>query len=250
MFASWAAVLTPPLLIVPTMGCLSYWGRTLGVQQSELPRKVLHIAFGICSLLFPLFLHETWTILASLSLVFTWLFAVRQLPALRDRFGCVLHSIKRRSGGEFYFAVSLAILLIVSAAAPLYFIIPMLTLTFADSFAAIAGQRWPRTALSGVFDGKTLTGSSVFLITAFFCCYLPLVFITDLPGGFILWVSVLMAVSTCLTEALSKNGSDNLFIPAVACMALYCGGVPVAAASSFYTDLAKVLVTALFGGLL
>ncbi len=235
MFSSWAAVFGPPLLIVPTMGCLSYWSRARHSMRSELPRKVLHIAFGSCALCFPLFLQQEWVIVTSLALVVGWFVAVRQVPSLRRHFGCVLHSIERRSGGEFYFAIALGSLLLASPVAPLYFFIPILTLTLADAFAAIAGQTWPHPPLPGIMRDKTLAGSLVFLVIAFFCSFLPLLLASGLPFQRLLVVSGLFAVTTCVTEAVSRNGSDNLFIPASACLALYIGGVPFSAGADFYT---------------
>ena len=105
------ALALPPLLIVPAMGLLS---RTRGHDSigCELRRKALHVCVGLSSLVLPLLLTQTWTILAAFALVAGWFVAVRSMSCLQQRFGRVLHDAGRESWGEMYFAVALAGLLL------------------------------------------------------------------------------------------------------------------------------------------
>ena len=53
-------------------------------------------------------------IVVALGLVLSWMLAVRTMPALNERFGCVLHDAGRASRGELYFALAIAGLLLLA----------------------------------------------------------------------------------------------------------------------------------------
>lgn len=213
------ALTLPSLLIVPAMGLLSRINSRSAVGR-ELRRKALHIGVGLVALSFPLILTEDWIVVAALSVVVTWMLAVRRVPSLRRRFGSVLHDAGRESAGELYFAVAIAGLLLISSGHSLLFTIPVLILTLADALAAVVGRAWPIGALDGPARGKTVSGSAAFLATAWFVTWPLLAAYTSLDGATVVAIAAIVASLTCITEAISSRGLDNLLVPAVAWLIL------------------------------
>jgi dolichol kinase len=214
------ALALPPLLIVPAMGMLSRI-RVASPLQSELRRKTLHILTGLLALGLPFVLRQPVAVLGALAAVAAWMLAVRLVPSLRERFGCVLHAAGRQSYGELYFAVALASLLLVCEPGSILYSLPVLILTLADSAAAVVGRAWPWRPYR-VFGGrKSLGGSLAFVTCAAVVAVAMLGFATDMAFGRVLCVALLVAVLTGLTEALSPSGSDNLSIPATTWLTLH-----------------------------
>lgn len=234
MSGTWIAVLTPPLLMVPAMGMLSRLTRSVRPVDGEISRKVLHMSLGTAGLFFPLFLVDSWMVLLSACLVVGWMAAVRHIPALQLRFGGALHAIQRKSGGEFYFAAALGFLLLTSAASPVFYVVPLLILTFADAIAALAGRRFPLGRLGGPAQGKTALGCVAFVVTAFACCSITLAWLSNLQLTEIMGISLLVAMLSGITEAVSRGGSDNLTVPVAAWLTLHAAGVDSATGSAIF----------------
>lgn len=193
----------------------------------ELKRKALHIGVGMTALAFPFFLDSTWEVIVALGTALAWLLAVRFVPTLRHHFGSVLHGVRRRSLGEVYFAIAIAALLLLTQGSPVFFVIPVLILTLADASAAIAGKLYPVGRLSGFARGKTVIGCSVFFTVAILVSFASLTFLTDLNLRDVFLLATVLAGATCVVEAVSRRGLDNLAIPAVAYLVLvivYPGG--------------------------
>jgi len=213
------AFLAPSLLLVPAMGLLSRIEGGSPVRM-EVRRKSLHVLAGLVALTFPLFLTNAGIVACALGLVVAWMLAVRKLPALRARFGCVLHDAGRVSRGELYFAVAIAGLLLIARDTPPLYVAPLLILTLADTAAAIAGRGWPVAALPACTGGKTVSGSLAFFVTAFLVSAAVLAHFTALEPLPICAVSVAVATSSAVTEAVSTRGADNLTVPAVSWLVL------------------------------
>lgn len=213
------SVALPPVLLFSAMGMLSQISNGHTIIR-ELKRKALHIGIGLTALAFPIFLDETWKVIVALGTAVAWLFAVRFVPALRSRFGSVLHGVRRRSLGEIYFAVSIAALLLLTQDSPVFYVIPVLILTLADATAAIAGKLLPVGRLSGFARGKTVIGCGAFFAVAIVVSFASLVFLTDLNSREAILLAAVLAGTTCLVEAVSRRGIDNLAVPAVAYLML------------------------------
>ena len=152
METSLIALLVPPLLLIPAMGFLSriHCKREI---TGELRRKALHVGTGLIALSFPIYLTTPWMVLTALSIVIAWMIAVRRIEVLKVRFGSCLHGTKRASFGEIYFALSIASLMLLTADRPLFFVIPLLILTLADSAAAMRWSHRKRRRLSAELMG-------------------------------------------------------------------------------------------------
>jgi len=218
-------IVIPPVLLILMMGTLSRINNSHVVGQ-ELRRKALHISVGLTALTFPLFLSEKWMIVASIGLVVAWLLAVRRSAFLRHYFGSVLHGVRRTSLGDVYFAFAIGGLLLLTQGKPIFFVIPILILTLADAFAAIVGTMFPVGPLAGVAKGKTAAGCVAFFVVAFAVSSWLLLAITDLQTERVLFVAAGVAASTCVAEAISRRGVDNLMVPAVAYLALLISNIP------------------------
>lgn len=220
------ALLLPSLLIVPAMGLLSSV-RSHNAVSSELRRKALHLGTGLAALSFPMFLTGPWMVAAALTLVAGWMLAVRVIPFLSTRFGCVLHDTGRKSYGELYFAFAVAGLLLLSRDNPVFYAVPLLILTLADAAAAVVGRAFPVGKLGGLGKGKTIAGSATFAACAYLVTSSFLASYTTLAFPEMLAVALSMALLTCLVEAISSRGFDNIAVPAVAWLVLHLtiGGV-------------------------
>jgi phytol kinase len=215
----------PPVLLISAMFILSRIN-SRHVIVRELKRKALHICVGLTAISFPLFLNEPWMIIAAVGLVVAWLMAVRQIPALRQHFGSVLHDIRRQSLGEIYFALSIGGLLLLTQNEPILFLIPILILALADALAAIVGTVFPIRPLAGIARGKTVAGCTAFFVVAFTVSFWALVVIAGLQIIHALAVATSLAIATCVTEAISRRGIDNLLVPAMAYLILLGSNIP------------------------
>jgi dolichol kinase len=115
-----------------------------------------------------------------------------------------------------YFAASIAALMLASNGNTALFAVPILILTFADAFAAIVGKAYPCMRLGGAACGKTASGSIAFFLTALAVTLPALVVGTDFALLPAFAVALIVATATCVTEALSSKGFDNLAVPTVA----------------------------------
>lgn len=219
MESSLYALAVPPLLIVPVMGVLSRI-RVVSPLQSELRRKSLHILTGLLALGLPFMMQQPPTVLGALVAVSAWMLAVRRLPMLQARFGCVLHDAGRHSYGELYFAAALAFLLLACEPGSVQYSLPVLILTLADSAAAVVGRALPWRPYRVLGARKSLSGTLAFVGSALVIAVAMLGFATDFAIGRVLFVAIFVAVLAGLAEALSPNGSDNFSIPAVSWLVL------------------------------
>ena len=213
------ALLLPSLLIVPAMGLLSRV-RSRSLLGAEIRRKALHVSVGLVGLSFPFLLREPASIVFALALVVAWMLAVRFVPALGARFGCVLHGAGRASWGELWFAVSIALLLLSPWPHPVLYVAPLLILTLSDALAAIVGRAWPYGRWPAPLSAKTLSGSAVFFGSACAIASFSLALATDLGVATIVLASLGVALLTTLAEAVSSRGFDNFSVPAVAWLVL------------------------------
>ena len=222
---SFVPIAIPSVLLISAMGILSRISSNHAISR-ELKRKALHISVGLTALSFPLFLKVPWMIIAALGLAVSWFLAVRRIPVLQRHFGSVLHEVSRTSRGEIYFALSVGGLLLLTQNAPIFFVIPILILALADAFAAIVGEAIPIGPLDGIAKGKTAAGCAAFLVVAFLVSFGALVFLADLQTLHALMVAAGLAVTTCVAEAISRRGIDNLVVPGMAYLVLLVSNIP------------------------
>jgi dolichol kinase len=184
----------------------------------EVVRKVTHVGSGLTALSFPWLFQSPWPVVTVCAIMALGLLVLRRNDRMDLRL--VLGSVERHSHGEFYFALAVALLFIVSRGDPLMYIVPVLILTAADTAAAIVGIRYGRTHYNTLPGRKTVEGSLAFLGMAFSLTYVTLLIATDISSIDGLLISVLVAFVSTVVEAIAIRGTDNLLVPGIAFLAL------------------------------
>lgn len=184
-----------------------------GRMPGELSRKAVHMGMGCICLTFPWIFLDIWPVAVLAVLAVAGLAAVRFVPFLRREMGGVLGGVERRSFGEFYFPVAVAIVFVLSAGDRLLYVIPVLTLTVADSVGALVGLRYG-TARYQTDEGlKSAEGSLAFFTAAFLTCHIPLLLFSETGRAECLLIGLTSGFVVMLLEAISWRGQDNLIIP-------------------------------------
>jgi phytol kinase len=210
----------------------------------EIVRKLLHMGMGATSLAFPWLFHEAWPVVTLTVIASAGLFVLRNVRAVRRQFGSVLHGVTRESFGEFFFALGVGGLFVLSEGDKLLFTIPVLTLTVADAVAALIGLRYATIRFATPDGFKSAEGSVAFFTAAFLCCLVPLLLLSRVGRLESLLIALVLAVLVMLLEAISWTGLDNLAIPLVGFELLK--SFIALPASALYVRLAVVALVAAF----
>jgi phytol kinase len=172
------------------------------------------------ALALPWLFHSVWPVMILSAMSLLGLLAIKGIPALRHRVGGVLDRVDRKSHGDLYFVSATGLLFLIARGDPLLFSVPMLILTFADSAAALVGQRCGRHRFQACCGTKTVEGSTAFFSMAFFCAQVGLQIFADGDPIATLLLALLIALLLSLVEAAAGRGTDNFFIPIAGCLLL------------------------------
>lgn len=185
----------------------------------EISRKFVHCCSGLLCLTFPVFLNSHWLVLALCSSFIALLCISRPMGFLKS-----VNEIERKSFGSVLFPISIYCCFLIFGYLNreyLYFYLPILVLAICDPLAALVGKRWPVGKYKVGADFKTAVGSGAFFISSFAIVLFSLVQsgngVSILRGTFL---SLCVAGLATITEALSRNGYDNLTIPISVIVAL------------------------------
>ena len=206
--ASIAALGGAFLLLV---ACLTVWRHRWQPEQERV-RKGLHMGSGLLTLPFPYVFVDCWPVVLLCGMAGMVLIGMRWMPVIRRVIGRGPADVDRFTLGELYFPVAVALVFwLAQGRHHLYFVIPMLVLTCADTAAALVGSRFGRHRYR--CGGKSLEGSAAFAATAFVCVHGPVWLWAPVSreASFLLAGTVSLALT--LLEAAAWRGLDNLFIP-------------------------------------
>ena len=171
--------------------------------SAENSRKSVHILMGLTVLIFPYIFHEPWSVWLLAMLSLSLFYALRHYKRVRENLGDALYRIERKSYGEIYYTLAIALSFTLAPNQESY-MAAILTLTFSDALASLVGVRYGHYLVSLMGNKKSLEGSSAF----FFTTLLILFFITqDIP------LALTLALLLTLIELLSVKGIDNILIP-------------------------------------
>lgn len=196
--------------------------------KAEYTRKLVHFGTGILTLLFPILLNNHWLVLFLCAS-----FALILVLSIKRNLLQSINGIDRKSYGSIAYplAVYLAYLaydwgkinLSMYGNGYILFYLPILTLAICDPIAALTGKRWPYGKYKVGQETKTLLGSGMFFISSFILCFSLLILMNHSLASSIktILAAIIIALVTTLTEALSKKGLDNLFIPLASIITLY-----------------------------
>lgn len=182
----------------------------------ELARKLFHIGGGLLALLLPWVFHDPVPVVILSACSALTVLALKFVPRLRESLGRVTSSVNRVSLGEISFPVSVCFLFLASGGDPVFYSIPLLILTFADSTAALIGVRYGQVKYAATKSEKSVEGSAAFFLAGFFSVHVPLLLGTSIGRAESLLVALILAFLLVLLEAVSWSGLDNLFVPIVA----------------------------------
>ncbi len=186
-------------------------------NRFETTRKLVHLFMGALCLTFPWLFdapQPVFVLAAVVSAVFLYL-RFKAEGCLRP----VLFGVERKSYGELFFPLAVSIIFSL-AKEPVYFLVPIAVLAFADSAAALIGSRFGRRIYYPYrlkHGAKSVEGSLAFLVMAFAAGVLVLSLFTSLPFYHVLMLAALLGALSTVVESLCGNGLDNLFVP----LALY-----------------------------
>jgi Dolichol kinase len=206
-----AAVIAGALLVVlGALRAIAGWRRVDG----ELLRKGMHVALGASALTYPWLFRSVAPAIMIAALTLSVLLLLRYLPEAREPLGGVVHGVQRASEGDLWFPVSVVVVFWLSSGNTVLYVIPILTLTLADAFAALVGSRYGHMrydTLEG--DQKSAEGSIAFFLIAFFAAHVPLLLYTSVGRTESLLIALTFGFLVMLLEAVAWRGLDNLFIP-------------------------------------
>lgn len=205
-----AALAAALLLVLGVLRAIAGWKRVDG----EVLRKSMHVALGASALTYPWLFRSVGPALLIAALTLAVLLGLRYLPSARASLGGVVHGVKRASEGDLWFPVSVVAVFWLAAGDTVLYVIPILTLTLADAFAALVGSRYGHMrydTLEG--DQKSAEGSIAFFLIAFFAAHVPLLMYTPVGRTESLLIGLTFGFLVMLLEAVAWRGLDNLFIP-------------------------------------
>lgn len=206
----WIGILLVMLVLGTLMGLLKVFQSTM---RAEISRKAVHVGMGLVCLSFPWIFREGWPVVTLCVIAIAGLSAIRFVPVLRNALGGILGGVERQSFGELYFPLAVAAVFLLARGDPLLYVIPVLTLTVADSVGALIGIRYGLARYRTDEGLKSAEGSVAFFIAAFFSCHVPLLLFSQTGRAESLLISLTAGFVVMLLEAISWRGQDNLIIP-------------------------------------
>jgi phytol kinase len=174
----------------------------------ELSRKFVHFGGGVAALSFPFVFRSAATV-PLLALLFAAIILVTKRKGLLSS----VHGVARRSSGAVYFPLAITLLYLLGRERQVFYVISILVLTMSDSLAALVGTRYGAITYEVEEGRKSLEGSLVFFLVTFLCTHLPLLLLTDLGRPESVLIALVIAILVTGFEAISLEGSDNIFVP-------------------------------------
>ncbi|HET7527888.1 MAG TPA: hypothetical protein VFK10_18245 [Burkholderiaceae bacterium] len=181
--------------------------------EPELVRKLFHISGGVLALLLPWLFDRMTPVIVLGAVVAAALVALRVVPKLRNGFGQVLFGVERQTIGELCYLASICLLFGLAGNDKLLYSVPLLILTFADTFAALIGEQYGKLQLNMSGDRKSYEGVLAFFLTAFFCVHVPVLLWGGAERLESLLIGIDLSILTMMAEAAAWWGLDNFIVP-------------------------------------
>lgn len=187
----------------------------------EITRKFVHIGTGFLALLFPLLLDNHWLVL-----LLCTAFALILMVSLHYDLLKSINAIDRKSVGSLMYPIAVYgcyLVFIKHGNQYIYYYLPILILAISDPLAALAGKKWAWGKYRIAGANKTLFGSVMFFASAvavMLCCWFFLYTAPQHPGLFVAGIGIIALIAT-VTEAISRDGYDNVTIPLSVIIALF-----------------------------
>ncbi len=184
----------------------------------ETSRKTLHIGMGLLATAFPWMFSAFWPI-AVLAVVASVGLMVLRTPGWQGSLGLVLGGRERSGSGIICFSAGVACAFALFLCDPqrqaVVYVVPVLTMAIADAVAALVGRRYGRHCFNAVGGRKSIEGSIAFFVAASCCCLLPLLCMPELSLSRVMTMTLVLATTLTLVEAVAGFGLDTLLLPVI-----------------------------------
>ncbi len=180
--------------------------------HTEFTRKFIHIAVGSFVAFWPYIL--SWD---QIYLLATGFLVVIVISRFKSIFGSI-HSIRRKTIGDFLFALAIIIVALITHDR-LIFTIAILHLSLADGVAAIVGTRYGKKYRYKVFGQyKSVIGTM-----SFWLCSLVLISIfMIITKGSVIWFKIAyLPILAAALENIGVYGTDNIIVPVMIAIVLH-----------------------------
>jgi phytol kinase len=183
--------------------------------SGERARKLIHIMVGVWGAWLPLWLGFRSIV------VLGFLLLLGVLVSNKLRWFKSIHSVSRRTIGEYLFPISM-ILLGLFFRSPIAFAAAMLEMGVADGMAAVIGTRYgKKTTFKVIGNKKSWHGTATFFIISTTVIFWALcargTTLWGISGelSYLVFAAVSLVFSTVLTvlELTGKHGFDNISVP-------------------------------------
>ena len=175
----------------------------------------MHIASGLLAATFPWLFDSSLPVIAVCTASLIAMLGIRYVGSLNRYCGSVLGGVARKSLGEVYFPIAVALTYVLADGNVAFYLAPILVMTFSDTAAAFVGLRYGRHRFPTRDGNKSLEGCSAFYLTSVPCTVLPLKMWTSLPLWEIVALTIFLVGLLTVVEARSWAGIDNLAVPVV-----------------------------------
>lgn len=173
----------------------------------EASRKIVHITSGLIAAILPFFV--SWRAVLILEIVnLVAMFGLRY-------FGWQLtqHHVKRLTWGEMFFALGIMAPILLGVPRWVY-VVAVLHLTFADTAAALIGQKWGKKHTYKILgQQKSIVGSAAFIVVSTLIVMGVFVLTPDYLTMSNFARFLLVPFAAMAAEYAGVFGSDNLLIP-------------------------------------
>jgi phytol kinase len=177
----------------------------------ETLRKVAHVGAGIVGAFAPVALASHWPLL-----VLCASFAVALVASRRVGLLAPLHRRERGGLGDVAFPVGLYAAFLLARGDGLAFAAAALVLAFADTAAAVIGQRYGRREYRVGSVRRTFEGTAGFAAVAIVIVGVALGVAARLDFGAAVLCTLAVAAGAAAAEALSPSALDNVTVPCTA----------------------------------
>ena len=189
--------------------------------SKEASRKFIHIMLSNWWIIAMIFFNNVWfaSILPAIFIIINYLSYKFDLIKEMERDD---NNSGEKTLGTVYYAISLLILSIATFGIinkPLIGLIGVLIMGYGDGFAAIAGQSIKSKEFKIFGSTKSIAGSATMFIISLIIISGAFAYL-----GINLWLikSILIAFIVTVFEAISPKGTDNLTIPLLTSLLVYC----------------------------
>jgi phytol kinase len=184
----------------------------------EYTRKLVHIGCGSIAMLLAIVQVHFVTII-SLGIVFTILVWYMMKKKLLES----VHAVKRKTYGSILFPSGVIACVIAGLKTDygITFFIPLATMIYSDTIAAIVGVNYPLRQYKVLGYIKSVGGSVAFLVSAVIIFLSVIALLPSALNIHIVSAAIAFAFLTTVVEAISVKGWDDLTIPLASILFLY-----------------------------